>query len=364
MRLRFFYKIQLLLASILVLVLHSCRPEDYKPVPDSIPEPTPYTLEVPYGFPPPNLPSDNPLTEEGIELGRHLFYDTRLSIDESISCASCHAPSAAFTDTARFSLGVNNQIGTRNAMPLFNLAWSNSYMWDGAGANLFNQVLIPLTSHIEMNVKPEELPMVLSRFQADPDYVTMYLRAFGTEEMTFDNIQKALVQFELTMISANSKYDRVIKGEESFTADEAAGHQIFLRIDDAPGSGECQHCHFEGGNFSDGAFRNNGLDAQPQDEGRARITRQPLDRFKFKTPSLRNLSYTFPYMHDGRFETLEQVIEFYNNGIDTTSPNIDPNLFGHNLTGRLSNKDKAQLLAFLKTLDDPEFINNPKFHKP
>ncbi len=356
-----FYK-TLLAGLVLQTLLPACQESDPDPV--VVPEPTPYTLEVPYGFPPPNLPADNPLTYEGIELGRHLFYDQRLSIDATLACASCHHSSQSFTDSAQFSTGVNQQIGTRNAMPIFNLAWSKKFMWDGAANSLYNQVLIPLTSHIEMGVKPEQIPQVLDRFKQDQKYVSMYEAAFGTQEMSFENIQKAIVQFELSMVSANSKYDKVLRGEASFTADEMAGHQIFLRIDDAPGSGECQHCHFEGGNFSDGDFRNNGLDAQPQDKGRGKITRNPLDDFKFKTPSLRNLSYTYPYMHDGRFQTLEEVIEFYNNGIDTTSPNIDANLFGHNLHGRLSNRDKFQLLAFLKTLDDPDFIKNPAYQKP
>ncbi len=346
-----------------LIVLGSCTKDTPSPAPEDN-SPTPYVLETPKGFPTPTLPADNPLTVEGIELGRHLFYDSRMSIDESISCSSCHSASASFTDTSQFSEGVNGAIGTRNAMPIFNMAWSPSFMWDGAGASLFNQVLIPLTSHIEMAVPPEQLDRVLGRFQSDQKYVEMYKAAFGTEEMTFDNIQKALVQFELSMVSANSKYDKVLRGEASFTADEEEGRQIFLRIDDSQGAGECQHCHFEGGNFSDGEFRNNGLDAQPMDLGRGKITLNTQDNFKFKTPSLRNLSYTYPYMHDGRFATIEEVLDFYNTGIEETSPNLDPNLAGHNLNGRLSNRDKSMLIAFLKTLDDPDFINNPAYQDP
>ncbi len=357
-----YLKYSIVLFALANILLSSCREDDDNKTATF--ETTPYTLEIPFGFPSPNLPADNPLTYEGIELGRHLFYDNRMSIDESISCASCHSASSAFTDTSQFSEGVNNQIGTRNSMPLFNLAWSESFMWDGAGANLFNQLLIPLTSHIELGVDPSQIPDLVERFKADPEYVNLYKKAYGDGEMIFENLQKAIIQFELTMISANSKYDKVVRGEESFTSDEAEGLLIFQRIDDAPGSGECQHCHFEGGNFTDGDFRNNGLDANPTDKGHGIISLNPLDNFKFKTPSLRNLSYSFPYMHDGRFRTLEEVVEFYNTGIDTTSPNIDPNLIGHNLHGRLSNRDKSKLIAFLKTLDDPDFINNPDFQKP
>ncbi len=342
------------------IIVHSCRE---KVITDNTP--TPYNFVVPQGFPSPNLPTDNPLTVEGIELGRHLFFDTRLSIDESIACASCHHPSSVFSDTIALSKGVNDRIGVRNAMPLFNLAWFRSYMWDGAGENLFNQILIPLTSHIEMDVPLEQLPDIESRFVGDSDFEALYEAAYPGQDIKMENIQKALVQFELTLVSADSKYDQVLRGEATFTAEEEAGRQIYNRIDDAPGSGECAHCHFEGGNFADvdNKFRNNGLDAAPIDKGRGDITGE-IDDYKFKVPSLRNLSYTAPYMHDGRFNSLEEVIEFYNTGIDSTSPNLDANLKGHNLIGRLDNRQKSQLISFLKTLDDHSFINNTNFQKP
>ncbi len=354
-------KLYVLLLCTASLIWISCREKEY----EDIYEPTLVDYQIPVGFTVPNLPEDNPLTVEGIELGRHLFFDRRLSIDQTISCASCHHPRHAFSDTVALSRGIQNRMGERNAMPLFNLAWYKSFMWDGAGDNLFNQILIPLTSHIEMGVDLTQIPTIESRFVGDSDFETLYESAFPGQAISMEYIQKALVQFELSLVSADSKFDRMRRGEYEFTDNEKAGMEIFQRIDDAPGSGECAHCHFLGDNFADkdNTFRNNGLDGSPTDKGRGDLT-SASDDYKFKVPSLRNLSYTAPYMHDGRFQTLQQVIEFYNTGIDTTSPNLDPNLKGHNLHGRLNNRQKSQLIAFLRTLDDPSFINNPKFQQP
>ncbi len=357
---------KILATYIIALCLSGCN---CKEPPDPEPTtPTPYTLEYPDAFEQISLPASNPLTEEGIELGRHLFFDARLSSDESISCASCHHPEKAFSDTVALSLGVQGRIGTRNSMPLFNLMWYKKFMWDGAANSVYNQILIPLSSPIEMNVKPADFPNLLARLRSDEKLVSLFESAFPGEPIDMEKVFKGLEQYLATLISANSKYDKgVATGDLAsyLSADEYAGYLIFTDIGDQPGSGECAHCHTLGTNFTDGEFRNNGLDALPQDSGRGRITLNELDLYKFKVPSVRNLSYTAPYMHDGRFQTLDEVLDFYNTQIDTNSPNLDPNLLGHaQLIGRLSNKQKAQLKKFLLTLDDPDFINNPKHKKP
>ncbi len=356
----------IILLLLITMGIIACREVD--DFPSGAVAPTPYSLDIPNAFEQVALPEDNPLTEEGIELGRHLFFDNRLSVDESISCASCHHPDKAFSDTTALSLGVEDRIGVRNSMPLFNLLWYKKFMWDGAANSLYNQILIPLTSPIEMDVDPSLFPDIIARLQSDQEMSDMFEAAFPNEPMDMDKVFKALEQFLATLISANSKYDQAVASGDLatfLTEDEYAGYNIFIDIGDNQGSGECAHCHTLGSNFSDSEFRNNGLDAHPTDSGRAKITLNPLDLYKFKVPSLRNLSYTAPYMHDGRFQTLDEVINFYNTDIDTLSPNIDPNLLGHSqLIGRLSNKQKFQLKQFLLTLDDPDFVSNPNFQKP
>ncbi len=321
--------------------------------------PTPYTLHTPPGMPPMNIPAYNPLTVEGVALGRKLFYDPILSADSTQACASCHRQSWAFTDsTLKFSMGVTGAHGTRNAMPLFNLGWQNNFFWDGGAANLESQVIGPITNPLEMN---ELLPNIVLKLNRHAEYPALFRAAFelpDTAKITIPMLMRAVAQFERTIISADSRYDRWKRGEAAFSDAELRG----LALYEDPEKGDCNHCHVTGSTFSDFVFRNNGLDSIGTDGGRYRITLLESDRGKFKTPSLRNISLTAPYMHDGRFQSLDEVLEFYNTGFHY-SPTLDPNL-EHAVKGRLSAQDKADIIAFLATLSDPVLLVNPDFQKP
>jgi cytochrome c peroxidase len=299
-------------------------------------------------FPQVKLP---PMSEAGVELGRRLFHDTRLSINGAQSCASCHDQKLAFADARRFSLGAQGQTGERNAMPLFNLAWGTSFFWDGRGATLREQVLMPIQDHAEMN---ETLPNVIAKLQNERK---AFQKAFGTPEITADRLAAALEQFLLTLISQDSKYDRAARKVAELTESEKRGLQLFVtEFDPKRGlrGADCFHCH--GGTlFVSSPFANNGLDLAPDDIGRMAVTKNAADRGKFKVPSLRNVALTAPYMHDGRFATLEEVVEHYSGGV-RRSDTLDPNLAKHPKAGiQLTAAEKADLVAFLKTLTDETF---------
>lgn len=327
-------------------------------------EPTPYNMVYPPGFPVLKIPKDNPLTVEGVALGKKLFYDKLLSADNTIACASCHKQEHAFVDDKTFSLGVNGQTGVRNAMPLFNLGWAETFnptnhrfMWDGGNPDLENQVLAPIQNPVEMNQNLKDLEQEL---RAHPEYPLLFKKAFGTDSITIKYVMYAIAQFERTLISAGSKYDKYKQGLAELTEQEFRGLDVFNRED----KGGCFHCH---GNdrspfFTNFRYNNNGLDSIPTDKGLGAVTGDPNDNGLFKTPSLRNLSFTAPYMHDGRFNTLEEVIEFYNNGVKD-GPTTDANLRMHVMQGglKLTEQDKKDLVAFLRTLDDYEFLVNQKF---
>ncbi|MBE2286002.1 MAG: cytochrome C peroxidase [Prosthecobacter sp.] len=314
----------------------------------------PLTPAITQRFPQVKLPADNPLTEEGVALGRQLFQDTRLSVNGTQSCASCHAQGHAFADERRFSLGAQQQVGRRNAMPLFNLAWHPGFFWDGRAATLREQVLMPIQDKNEMN---ETLPNVIAKLNAAPEYETAFARAFGTPGITTDRLAKALEQFLLTFISQESRFDQAARKAAELTESEKRGLQLFVtEFDPQRGlrGADCFHCH--GGTlFTSQPFANNGLDLADDDLGRMAVTQNEADRGKFKTPSLRNIARTAPYMHDGRFATLEQVVEHYSNGV-RRSPTLDPNLAKHPETGiQLNAQEKTDLVAFLKTLTDETF---------
>jgi len=322
------------------------------------------SLQIPQLFQerilPPIIPNDNPLTEEGIALGKKLFFDRRLSNDNTISCASCHNPSNAFSDVSQFSAGVDGQAGIRNAMPLFNLAWNynNRFNWDGGEFGLENQAFEPVTNPIEMHSNWTD---VANKLQQDAQYPTLFLQAFGTSDIDSTSVAKAIAQFERTLISGNSKFDRYQLGMEDLTAQELNGFDVYLRED----KGDCFHCHGTGTNplWTDNDFHNNGLDAIFTDLGLGSVTGDPNDNAKFRTPSLRNLIFTAPYMHDGRFATLDEVIDFYSFGLQD-SPTVDPLMKNVDQGGvQLSPEDKADLIAFLLTLTDTEFVNNPEFQE-
>ncbi len=314
---------------------------------------TPFRFTMSATFPVPELPRENPLTEERVALGKALFNETALSRDGTLSCASCHVENFAFTDARRFSLGVRGQKGTRNSMPLFNLAWKASYFWDGRAPSLREQALMPIRDHTELDETPEN---VATKLAATKNYPPMFAVAFGNPEVTPDKIGLALENFMLTLTSFDSKFDRAIAGKATLTADEQRGFELFMTEFD-PRTGQrgadCFHCH-GGPLFSDHQFHNNGLVPNEGDPGRFRVTKLDSDRNKFATPSLRNIARTAPYMHDGRFATLEEVVAHYSSGV-RRSTTLDPNLAKHPDGGlQLSDADQRALVAFLKTLTNPE----------
>ncbi|HZF01537.1 MAG TPA: MbnP family protein [Methylomirabilota bacterium] len=319
------------------------------------PNATPYRLTISQFAPQPDLPRDNPLTGEGVALGSKLFFDRRLSADNSQSCASCHHPQEAFSERRRFSRGIDGDIGTRNAMPLENLAWKSSFFWDGRAATLREQVLQPIQNPIEMH---ESLTSLVAKISADKDYPRLFQNAFGSPEISSDKIAHALEQFLLVQVSFNSKFDRVMNGTEKFSDDEQRGFVLFnTEYDPYHGQygADCFHCH-GGPLFQSQNFANNGLDSAFRDLGRYKVTKRPGDEGKFSVPSLRNVAVTAPYMHDGRFQTLEEVVEHYCTGMKR-SATLDPNLAKHPDGGvPLSAEDKRALAAFLKTLTDEKFL--------
>ena len=289
-------------------------------------------------FPMPQLPGDNPLTKEGIARGEALFHDKRLSINNTQSCADCHDAKHGFSDPRTFSLGAEGKPGTRQAMPLFNLAWKQSFFWDGRAPTLREQVLQPIQNPIEMHETLE-----------------------GVEKktgMSRDQIARSVEQYLLTLISHDAKFDRVMRGEEKFTPAEQRGFELFHTEYDPRREqfgADCFHCH-GGPLFQSTAFANNGLDQAPRDYGRFGVTKKDGDKGKFAVPSLRNVALTAPYMHDGRFTTLEDVVAHYDHGLQR-SDTLDPNLAKHPLTGLgLKEEDKAALVAFMKTLTDETLI--------
>jgi cytochrome c peroxidase len=312
---------------------------------------TTYRFEMSATFPVPDLPRDNPLIRERVALGKALFEETALSKDGTISCASCHKAEAAFSDSRRFSLGVRDQSGVRNAMPLANLAWKNSFFWDGRAPSLRAQTLMPIQDHAEMD---ETLTNVAAKLSAFTSYSARFAAAFDPPDINAEKIALALEQFLLTLTSFDAKFDRVLRGEEQFTPEEQRGFELFsTEYDPRRGQfgADCFHCH-GGPLFQSQNFANNGLDECPADIGRAKVTGKDSDLGKFSVPSLRNVELTGPYMHDGRFRTLDEAVEHYATGVKR-SATLDPNLAKHPDGGvPLSTEDKRALVAFLKTLTD------------
>lgn len=315
--------------------------------------------EITQRFPQVKLPADNPLTHEGVALGRRLFHDPRLSINGTQSCASCHDQTHAFADPRQFSLGAEGQVGKRNAMPLFNLAWHQAFFWDGRAPTLRQQVLMPIADAHEMHETPQH---VCEKLQADADCAQAFAKAFGSPGVTPERLALALEQFLLTLISQNSRYDRAARKLAELTESEKRGLQLFVtEFDPQRGlrGADCFHCH--GGTlFASQPFGNNGLALGKDDIGQMAVTQNEADHGKFKVPSLRNIALTAPYMHDGRFTTLEQVVEHYSTGVQR-SPTLDPNLAKHPEDGlHLTAQEKADLVAFLKTLTDEPFVGTSK----
>lgn len=305
-------------------------------------------FRYPFYFPKPNYSfKNNRLDSVQVELGRLLFYDPLLSKDNSISCASCHSPFNAFAHTDHaLSHGIKDKIGHRNAPTLFNLAWQTSFMWDGAINHLDMQALAPISSETEMG---ETISGVVQKLQNDPFYQDKFFSIYKDSLVTGERVLKSLSQFQLTLISVNSKYDRVKKNKEEFSIQEQKGYQLFLQ--------NCNSCHQEP-LFSTFDFGRNflPLDTALNDMGRLAVSQQQKDSLLFKIPSLRNLKYSFPYMHDGRFMTLNNVLNHYNDSL--TREKMGKNAIF------LSADEKVDLIAFLLTLSDQEFVFNPKHRFP
>ncbi|MBD3862461.1 cytochrome-c peroxidase [Olleya marilimosa] len=318
--------------------------------------PIPLQLELPTNFPEIAYNLDNnPITDAGFELGKRLFYEGKLSSNGAIACAFCHEQAFAFTHHGHnLSHGVNGGIGLRNAQPIQNLAYQTSFMWDGAASHLDLQPILPITSELEMG---ENLSNVIVKLQQDSYYQAQFAKAFDGGEVNTENMLKALSQFMLMMISSNSKYDKYVRQEDNvtLTALELDGLNTFQN--------KCSSCHASD-LFTDQTFRNNGLPINPQlnDKGRFNILEDPNDLYKFKVPSLRNVEVSYPYMHDGRFSTLEVVLDFYDSGI-VDNGNVDPSLQKADGTYgiSLSAYEKESVIAFLKTLTDNQFLEDERF---
>ena len=321
--------------------------EDYQNIPIAFTTPANFP-PIAYNF------ANNPLTEKGFELGKKLFYDGRLSSDGTISCGFCHIQEDAFTHHGHtFSHGVGEAIGTRNTPPIQNLAYQTTFMWDGATDHLDLQAIIPLTSPIEMNGNFND---IIAMMKGDATYRKLFKQAFPDGEINSENMLKALGQFMVMVTSSNSRFDKYRRNEPGGTlnSEELQGYNLFNQ--------KCASCHATD-IFTDNSFRNNGLPVNPSinDIGRYRVTELTEDLHKFKVPSLRNIEKTAPYMHDGRFYTLEAVLNHYSSGV-TASATLDPLLQNNSVLGiPLTDSEKTKLIAFLKTLTDNQYLTDPRF---
>ena len=336
---------------ILVLLISGCASDND----DSSYQNIPIDYQIPSNFPPLayNM-ANNPLTEKGFELGKKIFYDGRLASDGVVSCGFCHIQEDAFTHHGHtFSHGVGDGVGVRNAPPIQNMAYQSQFFWDGAADHIELLSMSPISNELEMN---GDIVAIIEMMKNDATYRKLYKQAFENGEINSENMLKALAQFMTMLTSSNSKFDKYRRNEAGGTmsTQELAGYAVFNQ--------KCASCHATD-IFTDNSFRNNGLPINPSinDMGRFRVTGIEGDRFTFKVPSLRNIEKTAPYMHDGRFYSLEAVLDHYDTGVAQTE-NLDPSL---NPSGRLgiplSSIEKTQLIAFLKTLTDDEFLTNPKF---
>lgn len=299
----------------------------------------------------------NPSTAAGIALGRRLFYEKALSNDHSMSCGTCHLQANAFTDPRPFSIGTDGSAGTRNAMAIINAGWDHRFFWDGRAGGLENQAHDPVVNPIEM---ANTWPVVMERLQNSTDYPPLFQQVFGTDVIDSVLVTRAIAQFERTLVSFRSRYDRYLwEGEtDLLNEQELRGLALFT------GDAHCGDCH-GGILLSDHALRNNGLDANIVDGGLGDLTHNPQDLGRFKVPTLRNIAVTAPYMHDSRFATLEEVVAFYAHDVQLTSPNLDGHMapWGSGFVN-LTPQDEADLVAFLHTLTDSTFLTWPGFAEP
>ena len=348
-----------------LVMLSSCRKDETQELTEieSVNSLYPLSHE---GFPAPTIGNDNPLTIEGVKLGRYLFYDNRLSANNNISCSSCHQQANAFSDVNTLSPGTDGLLGHRHAMATFNMAWNdNGLFWDGRADILRHQVLMPIEDPLEMN---ESLESVIAKLESISFYPSQFAKAFGTNEINADRISLALEQFLFSIVSNRSKYDLWLQGEAELTAEEERGRFLFF-TEYNPGfpsesGADCQHCH-SGPNFSNNQYMNNGLDSGEffVDFGRELVTGIASDRANFKVTSLRNIELTPPYMHDGRFQSLEEAVNHYN--LVTMSSTLEPEFEQQLPNGlQLSSDDKAALVSFLKTLTDIPLTQDNRYSNP
>jgi cytochrome c peroxidase len=362
-------KITLLWILLFVFVLSKCK-KDQAQIQQPTAIGTPFTLQIPEGFPDPFIPETNPFTYETIELGRYIFYDKRLSRDKTMSCASCHFQFAAFTDGLPRSVGIRGLETKRGAMPIFNLAWQEHFFWDGRANSLEEQALLPIEDPLELD---NSLDTVIARFEKDTMYSRLFDAAFGDPSITPERIANAISQFERTIVSANSEFDSVVRlqAKASFGNPLAEkGYEMFENE-----NGDCGHCHgsqetaFLFGAFGrDLQFVNNGLKSeedQLKDPGRELVSFDPDDRGKFKVPSVRNAALTSPFMHDGSIADLDSLLAFYEKHIilSSTSDNVLSKLGGLGQKN-WSDIEKKELKAFIESLTDYHYLQNPEYADP
>lgn len=345
---------------IVMLVLQACRKDpalDTDPIGRTLIE-----LNIPHWAITPGhapiLPADEPLTVEGVALGRQLFYEKALSDDYSLSCGSCHLQDHAFSDPRQFSIGTDGSLGLRNSMPIINAVWDEIFFWDGRASSLEAQAFKPVVDQREMR---NSWPVVVGRLQADPQYPDLFEKAFDTRIIDSVLVVKAIAQFERTLLSFNSRFDRYEYHGDSLilTPQEKRGKDLFF------GEANCDNCHMAP-LFHDHAMRNIGMGgATDEDGGLANVTGLSSDRGKFKTTTLRNIAVTAPYMHDGRFATLEEVVDFYADDVRLNDPNLDEHMLPW-VMGEidLDDQERADLVAFMLTLTDQGFLSDPAFSDP
>lgn len=329
----------------IVTFIISCQNDDYKAISVYNPE---VLLNIPQDFPELNSSvNSNKPTKYGVELGRKLFNDKRFSADNSVSCASCHIQGNAFADNHKQAIGIEGRIGLRNTPPIQNLAFMQFYNWDGSKLQLENQPLVPIITHEEMD---SSILDVIGKIKNDADYKDLFSKVFGDEKVTPERIFRSIAQFEYTLISSSSKYDKVKRNEgDFFTHSEAIGYQIFQQ--------KCANCHSTE-LFTDQSFRNVGfpLNADSNEAGRARVTGNSSDYMKFRVPTLRNIEFTAPYGSFGQFTSLKEVLDYLDNGV-LDSDNLDPIFKNNGNRIPLTEEEKSHLISFLKTLSDSSFVN-------
>lgn len=314
-------------------------------------DPTPYMLDIPVNYPTIFVPESNPLTLKGVALGKRLFFDPIMSSNGKFSCATCHQPENAFSDTMTFSTGIHGQLMTMNTMPLFNIGYYQRYSWTGKIKSIEDDIDVTIA---ELHNGWESF---LQKLNNDEQYPALFYQAFGENPINQGMVEKALAQFVRSIISFETRFDSIIAGQETPTSLEMRGYELFFTEE-----GDCFHCHGDP-LFTNTGFHNNALDSEDEmHPGYESFTKLELDRGKFKVPSLRNLAYTAPYMHDGRFKTLREVVNFYSEGLQY-SPYADSNMKNVHRGGiQLSEEDKSALIAFLLTLTDkklPEKFVSP-----